>query len=416
MFLLFVRRFNDVDHIVPIAFKLAQAGIPVKLLAQSADMTLSGDFRVDFLAKECGVPIGYLPEQGHQTLTGRVLALLVSALRNVVPDHGFLRRIWWRLCVALERRCETAWADAAVSGLAPRLLVFDWGKTEGTPLGEIVQSAKRRGIAIVAVPHGVNYMTNDLYTLSAVRSGIAHKYGKYLCHCDWVITQHRRHAEWMARGGVPAEKLVVLGSTRYCREWRDKLRDILPSRSLKIDGSNRLRVAYMDHTAELRLNVAVIEESLARIARLDFVELVIKPTTGGVEAYSSRRLRELAGNHEKTNSLSLIEWADVVMGTTSSILLDVLLEGKTLLYPKFYHENDQLFDEMKSCWRVDDQNDLERALRLLHLKRDARPYSETDVDQFISEVVYGGKPGRDILGDYMNFLCSVADGNLYPGR
>jgi hypothetical protein len=63
---------------------------------------------------------------------------------------------------------------------------------------------------------------------------------------------------------------------------------------------------------------------------------------------------------------------------------------------------------MNACWTVHSYEELESALKKIQVEPDYRPYSQANVDKFIDYVVYGGKKGRDVLGDYKDFILSEA--------
>ena len=409
-FLLFVRRFNDVDHIVPIAHALASAGERVTVLAQTPDLPLRDDFRLRYLKQRFGIRTKHMAFKFSTTSREYWLKKAAEAGMALGLSHT---RAWDRLIGEIRLCCGPQWANTLIDEIKPDAIVFDWSDPSRTSLSVVLECAAKRSIPIIAVPHGVNYMTNDLYTRSAIESGVPHEYGRYLKCCDWVITQHRRHARWLTLGGVPRHKIAMLGSTRFSDGWRKILEDIAPKQPfVSQSGAARVKVAYMDHTAEFRLNVQTIERSLERLAALHSVDLVVKPTTGGRDAYASKKLRQLARGADKANSRDLVAWADVVMGTTSSILLEALQQNKTLIYPAFYHENNQLFDEMGACWRVDTQEELESALLKVSNHRKYRPYSDDNVARFLTEVVLGGNAKRDVLADYGNFIVNAARRNI----
>jgi hypothetical protein len=47
---------------------------------------------------------------------------------------------------------------------------------------------------------------------------------------------------------------------------------------------------------------------------------------------------------------------------------------------------------------------------LLSLKRDKKkvPYTDQNIDRFLSEIIYGGRSERDVLGDYERFIANIS--------
>jgi hypothetical protein len=85
------------------------------------------------------------------------------------------------------------------------------------------------------------------------------------------------------------------------------------------------------------------------------------------------------------------------------------MQEKPVLYLKYLHANTMLFEECGACWTIQTEAELEQALQSLQKKSMDLPYGDENVNRFLSEVVYGGRNKRDVLGDYVQFItsCSV---------
>ena len=102
----------------------------------------------------------------------------------------------------------------------------------------------------------------------------------------------------------------------------------------------------------------------------------------------------------------LVAWADVVIGTTTSALLEATIQNKTLIMPKYLHKNDTVFEKFGACWLVNSDSELIDALKSLKDNIDCQPYGDYENQNLLNEVVYGGLPGRDVLGEYKDFILS----------
>ena len=100
----------------------------------------------------------------------------------------------------------------------------------------------------------------------------------------------------------------------------------------------------------------------------------------------------------------LCEWADVVIVIGTSVMTEALMKGKPVLYLKYLHANTMLFEECGACWTIHNEAELEHAIQSLRVKRMNVPYTEENVNRFLSEVVYGGRTKRDVLRDYVQFI------------
>jgi hypothetical protein len=82
-----------------------------------------------------------------------------------------------------------------------------------------------------------------------------------------------------------------------------------------------------------------------------------------------------------------------------------LTQGKPVLYLKYLHENITQYEEMGACWTIHDEDELKKAIRALRKNKSTLPYASENVSRFLSEVVYGGQPAGDVLGNYVKFIA-----------
>jgi hypothetical protein len=115
-----------------------------------------------------------------------------------------------------------------------------------------------------------------------------------------------------------------------------------------------------------------------------------------------------AGNAADVLTAELCEWADVVLVIGSSVITEALMQRKPVLYLKYLHANTMLFEKAGACWTIHSEADLKAALRAFQLRKMDIPYSDENVNRFLSEVVYGGRNNRDVLKDYVEFIVGCA--------
>ena len=84
------------------------------------------------------------------------------------------------------------------------------------------------------------------------------------------------------------------------------------------------------------------------------------------------------------------------------------MRKKPALYLKYLHANTTLFEEMKACWTIHNENELQNALMALQTKNGRVPYADASVNSYLKDVVYGGRSDTDVLGSYQNFILANA--------
>ncbi|MBI4347586.1 MAG: hypothetical protein HY553_12075 [Elusimicrobia bacterium] len=402
MILAFVRRSNDVDHLTPVVWALARGGERVDVLSVNPLLDIGEDYRLRFLASLPGVRVGDAYTAHAPTAAHRWVGRFLCAHRR----HGerwrrlAVERLWDR--VLLPRLYHAGWAEGLVARAGARTLLFDWvtpGKHVTAPL---LAAAGRLGVPTFALPHGVSITTGELRTAAAARAGALPDYASALPF-DCLVAPHHDQADYFARGGLPRDRIAVLGSARFCAEWVAEGLRIVPRTARLEGGGEGLKVVFMDKKS-YSSRPAIVAETLRRLASLDFVRLVIKPQTRNdrFDLPVSDRV-EIAAD---VASVRLVAWADVVIGTVSSILVEPLCQGTPLVYPSYHCAISTRLEEMDACWRVRDDHELESALRALARDRAAYPVAPDRVDRCLSEIVYASDPDRDVLGRYRRAILA----------
>ena len=178
----------------------------------------------------------------------------------------------------------------------------------------------------------------------------------------------------------------------------------------------KLRVVFMTTRPQYRINIERIVNTFDMLSNFGGIEAVIKPhTRTGDEAkmYENVQLSDVS----ELSSVELCEWADVVLVIASSIIIEALTQGKPALYLKYLHENITEYEELGACWTIHDENELKDALFSLQKNRTKLPYTDENVNRFLSEIIYGGRDERDVLKDYEEFIvnCAVHHNELIKG-
>jgi hypothetical protein len=425
MYLFFVRHFNDIDHFTPIVWKMHKDNYPVVVYCMNPEYDIQSDYRLQFLRDE-GVKVDFLYsdlEQSLGLLQRIVRFIFISTLaieRKLVSDLqsqlSFLSRPFGRFAgkvgsrlykFARRRFYNINWARDLLEQLGAQALCFDWIRPHKYVVDVLLKVAKELSIPTLSLPHGVFIYTNDSIKIGSSGEIIFEKYYRY----DYVIVQNRLFKEIIARDGIERDKIYVLGSARYCKEWMEQNRKIIP-RGIKSNHANaeKLKVVLMTTRPQYRINIERMTETFDILSNISGIEAVIKPhTRTGSEAkiYENLPLYDVS----ELSSVELCEWADVVLVIASSIIIEALTQGKPALYLKYLHENSTEYEELGACWIIHDENELKDALMALQRGKSKMPYTDESVDRFLSEIIYGGRSERDVLKDYEDFIVNRAAKN-----
>lgn len=423
MYLFFVRAFNDIDHITPIVWRMNKEKYPVAVYCMNPAYDIQNDYRLSFLRKQ-GVTVKLIYDEFDQGL-----GLLHRALRFLFLKSFLIRRqldvrlqflpaivanifkylseeIGYKLYKFTKNKYyDINWARKILEECEAHILCFDWIGPKNYVVKELRGAAKGMSIPAISLPHGVFLYTNDFIKIGG-RDNRFRKFDNF----DYVIVQNRLRKEVIARSGVDREKIFVLGSARYCNEWMEQNREILPRKMTSYyEDAGKLKVVFMTTRPSYRVNVEKMARTFEVLYGLEGIETVVKPhTRTGKEARLYENLP--LSNVSDLSSVELCEWADVVLVIGSSILIEPLLQNKPVLYLKYLHENTTEYEEFGACWIIHDDSELQDALMSLQDGERDVPYTDQKVKKWLAEIIYGGKSERDVLKDYGDFIVSCVAG------
>ncbi len=429
MYLFFVREFNDIDHITPIVWKMGQDNYPVAVYCLNPQYDLQSDYRLQFLKKQ-GIKVNFIFDEFGRTLglkhfIMRLISRICFAIVNRFDNHS--RSLFGAVLTAFRKRAQkigktlykrsrekfydTAWAGTIIEQSGAKVLCFDHVKPERYVVKVLLKAAKEKSIPVIALPHGVFIYTNNFVRTGSTEDSRYDKFNRF----DYIITQNELRKEVLARAGVHREKISVLGSARYCNEWMAQNQTILP-RTMRSnpEGSGRLKAVFMTTRFAYRIDVERMLKTFDLLSRLNGIEVVVKPhTRSGKEAKVYERIP--LSNVYEFSSAELCQWADIMLVIGSSILIETLVQRKPVLYLKYLHENITQYEELGACWTIHDEAELKDAIMSLLNNKTHVPYTDENINRFLSEIIHGGQIERDVLGDYENFILNRASNRTSSG-
>jgi hypothetical protein len=402
---------------------MKQENYPVAVYCINPKYDIGADYRLNFL-KEQGVIVDSIYNAFDQKLNAvhhamRYLFQWFSTDRKKSNSHGqekislsvslsqITARIIGRILYELTRMgfYQTNWAHYVLEQSKAQALCFDHIIPNRYVLNVLLRAAKEKSIPTLALPHGVYLYTNKFNKARFSSKQRFYKFNRF----DYVIVQNHLRKDVLVSSGIAREKIIVLGSARFCGEWIDQNKKILPRIIKPTDRDpERLKVVFMPSKPRCKIDVERMHSTIDLLANLSEIEVVVKPHTRiGREAHLFDTMQLPNVSHVLTSELC--EWADVVLIIGSSVITEALMQGKPVLYLKYLHAYTMLFEESGACWTINNEVELEQALQSLRKQNTDVPYGDEHVHRFLSEVVYGGQNNRDVLKDYVQFItsCSV---------
>jgi hypothetical protein len=357
-FAIVFRTYPDVDHMVPLAWRLAEDGEEVHAIV-SPGYDAARDHHLRFVAGHPGVHLTEIAPPGRRG----PLARIAAHLRGTVPYAMlFLRRhrvevvaVEWGYGLAdgYDRLRTPAGLLAVLRSVGRSLL---HGSDRHQARTSFIVAARLLGRATVCLPHGLNLKLDTITTSEGVSAGVngydwsdRNRFSAYAVntahHLDW----HLRHA-----GGDP-DVMHAWGTMRWAPDWIEINRGLTEPFEWPEAAGDRLKVTLMVPKWRNRLHKDAAISLVERLNRLDFVSLALKghprPEDGAADPLRAEAQLDWSRIHDVTavDSVPLIAASDVVVDVGNSIGMEVVTQGKVLVYPTYVHELTTVYDEIPGC-------------------------------------------------------------------
>lgn len=266
----------------------------------------------------------------------------------------------------------------------------------------IVKELQKVGIKSIAVPHGHNTMANELIWSKSFSIYPNEKYDMEKFAYDYVVFENYHIANRYKKLNVVDEKQIkVLGSSRFCNEWVNRLRPLLPvdNRLKKYD--KYFKILFFLSKPHYNGNPNEVIRTIKFMSMFKNTIIVLKPHTRGM-SYKGEFNNNVIVVDNSYQSPSLIDWSDLTVFTHTSVIFDCLQMDKPALYLKYTHSNKLLSEMYFTSWQVECRDDLRSHLLNLLDDSDYRTYSINDRDQYCKEAIQ--PEGEDVLQNYADFI------------
>jgi hypothetical protein len=419
-YLLVFRAYPDVDHIAPLAWTLLKGGEEVHAVI-SPGYDPAGDHRLRLLASEPRFHVHQIwPETRERrwraavrgTVRGTVLYALWLVARHDVRVVG----VEWGygLRPGYERLRSPAGVRDVARSIVRSLRLAPRRDPSQTRTNFLV-AGRLLGRATVCLPHGLSIKldaaSNDEIgrTLAAGRLDWRdrNRVSAYVLNTEHHRLIHIEHA-----AGDP-QVMQTWGSLRWAPQWFEINRSLVAPYAWPAGAG--LKVVLMVPKWRNRVHAGAVVDLVRRLHTHPAISLAVKghprPADGSAGPLRADPSIDWTRVHDATDvdSVALIGAADVVIDVGSSIGIEVVMQGRTLVNPFYLHGVRTLFDDIPgSCVRAGSTDDVLRYLEA-HAAGAPRRASATAVAELMRRAVYADRPEPyDVLEHYRDRLRELA--------
>lgn len=366
----FLRHNNDIDHIVPVIYKLTKTyNQPVDVIIYSKK-TLLDDYRIQYLQNN------------------------FKNINIYYTGYNFSKK---QLNI-LERHTMWKWVNQFFENKHfGGILVFNWTITPFVRY--ICEQANDKNFIIVSLPHGDSPYISKLKTLNDLNFGTMKSY-EQLNIFDYVIVPNQlcynRYKDIDTNDNVK-----ILGSARYCDEWLQTLRNIpKPVFNPNINKSKKVVMflrnkGYPIFWDEVNRSIKMINNNIPGV----FLVVKHHPRGDTIMDVAHNHYSNVQHVYNEVDSSSLIQWSDVVIDLGTSVVWDAVKQNKPIVVPEYLFANRSVIAEYMPSCEARCRDDL------FYMIRDGVMYSSLERKQFIDCMI--DVPDRFVLEHYKDFFKEI---------
>lgn len=203
------------------------------------------------------------------------------------------------------------------------------------------------------------------------------------------------------RAQLPNENILVTGNTRFDKSWV-VLRASLSQKGAECISrqvgvrAGEVKIVFMLSKIEYGVDVVALVETMNRCAALDNSVVIVKPHTRGMkfDALGYPLSTRIVDGSDYSSS-DLIEWAEFVFFTGSSIAFHALLSGKKVCYLRYCQKYKSIHDAGEAVMVADS---IVEVLKYIY-SLDAFHRSEKEALRFLTTHIYNGNENGQVCLD-----------------
>jgi len=391
--LFLLRAYNDLDHIAPIVWKMSSVSIPTFY------MFVDEEFREDYRVK-------YFSKSGAREIHNSLLDQYYNNLRKTLR--------WPILIKLFDRVFSRLLGSRFLIENRIGVVVAEWGGPDGKgKMPFVLRPARRLGIPTVAVPHGYHtWYNNDFNAATAMaikKTRLLPQLTNRNLYTNYIV-QSENIKRYCIESGIKKEKLHVLGSARFCKEWSIINRNLCAqAHPQRRDLSRPVVVFFLNHwtyNVDRKRCINLIK----RLSEED-IELIVKGHTRGVTTGTLTQVEEAilekTGNISfagpETHSPALVELADVVIVYGSSICFEALRQRKLVCRPLHLCRNNTIFEGSGLVYEARSDEEVTAYVRNYEIEK-KNSIDETLLVEFFDIHVENKNRGEGVLQEYVNLI------------
>ena len=402
MIIFTIRKFPDIDNFCPLIDHLAKKNIKIRIFSLNFYDDLSKNYRIKYLLKKytcvefnnfkdlivLNFYQNYLINLEYSFLNKKLIDKFIYKILQKFGIFNAIRDFFFKDKNLFFK--DSSVKTLVIDHLTPEKLFY---------FNLIFKNLKKKKIKIVSIPAGLPLYLKHPKPWNKAK----HEISNLSYKVDNIVIQHKYWLKEINNFKKINNNFKILGSIRYVQSWRKTLLKIKKDRIYKKQ-KNKINIVYMDSNNPNHIDfIELKQKTLDLISKNDKFEVKFKPHPRSNKIYI--KLNKNIEVCEKEDSLNLINWADVVLGDISAIMIETLLQNKRYISLSYLRKknNIMLYDKYDICEECNDIKDLNRMI-LIGIKLNEKKLFKKNLKRFMDDFVY--YPQKDVLNEYEKIIIN----------
>lgn len=390
--LVFLRTHNEVDQITPVLYKLGERD------SISVDVVLSADLSADDYRVSAIDPFDNVTVYGkgssssdRPSFVNRQVERIKELGRKAptdIPEKLYKAHVGGRR-LDIPGNSDLSQYSA---------IAFDWSLAKHYRTNYL---AENDSIATIVLPHGDSPFRNRIIKDGKLRNflederyfdtridipDIGYRNWEKMIDFDYVLFPNQKTARRIVDPSA-TDKIRVLGSPRYNREWLDILSEIRPNE--EVPSTTGCNIVVFLRTEQYFVSRTEVEYTLELLSKFSGLDVIVKehPRNRLLDPSTFEESENIQIVKNEIQSASLIDWGDVFLSLGTTITFEPVMRHKPVLALEYTHANQSVVSAYFSNADLRCKDDLYVTVHALLEDGLENFYDEDEHREFVEDMI-----------------------------
>ncbi|MDC3042937.1 hypothetical protein OA173_06315 [Candidatus Pelagibacter sp.] len=283
----------------------------------------------------------------------------------------------------------------------------------------IISEIKKQNIRAkwVALPHGTLLCENNMVLETHLDKKEQEDNDDIHEKIDYLIRTSKRDKEILVSKGFDKDKIMVIGSPRYCDEWlKIKSKFELDGNTVPINNEYQIRVLFLIPKKHVNIFSEELIRNIDFVSKYEEIELILLsyenhlPKLPGYVT-SRKNIRQYSIS-QKFSTSKLIDWSDIVLHAGTGVIFESFVKEKITVFPRYLCCNTLISDKYKAGFNLSNRDELRNFLNasvssLQSMKSNYKESCKFNDKKYLDEFVYAGTESiQDNITKTMLHICN----------